>query len=561
MGSLAIGWQYLTGYAVATDCASRDRAEWPPHPGRVFLALAAAWFECAEEPEQGDALRWLESLGDPELRLPSLVEGSERSNVTVYVPVNDRAGPASATIQSAPAFARSRQPRTFPRRWVGDDACYLVWQNAEGIDRHQGALSQLCANVTRIGHSSSLVRMWVADADSAQGATVWSVDDGLSAELHCRVATPGTLDALPEQTQIPRIEMFAELDARIRAAKGKAQKEAKVDFQRILGSAWSKNAAPPPLLRPRLGIWRGYRRRAAVESADAPCTQFDTDVLVLTKTNEARALPLASTLAVTRALRNTIMSYSGEQPPPPWVSGHEPNGEPHRSVDDAHMACLPIPFVGNQHADGHLVGVAIAFPRSAPRSQRGRVLGPLLLTEEGELRRVSLTLGALGVWTVEKRDWSDSRWAVQPETWTAHPAGERTWASVTPVVLDRFPKADRTADRPAWTEEVIEIVRAACARIGLPSPEDVDVDTTSWLRGSPRAVCKRRPVRTGARDSHSASTAIGDGFPAYPAKGSNALRHQVHVWLRFSKPVVGPILLGAGRYMGYGLCKPLREGR
>jgi len=53
MPGLTIGWQYLTGYAVATDPSSRDRAEWPPHPARVFMALAAAWFETGEDPDEG----------------------------------------------------------------------------------------------------------------------------------------------------------------------------------------------------------------------------------------------------------------------------------------------------------------------------------------------------------------------------------------------------------------------------------------------------------------------------------------------------------------------------
>ncbi len=47
MPALTIGWEYLTGYAVATDPNTRERAEWPPHPARVFMAMAAAWFETA----------------------------------------------------------------------------------------------------------------------------------------------------------------------------------------------------------------------------------------------------------------------------------------------------------------------------------------------------------------------------------------------------------------------------------------------------------------------------------------------------------------------------------
>jgi CRISPR-associated protein Csb2 len=132
---------------------------------------------------------------------------------------------------------------------------------------------------------------------------------------------------------------------------------------------------------------------------------------------------------------------------------------------------------------------------------------------------------------------------------------------VTPVVLDRFPKADRLkpSERLAWEEEVRAIIRAACTRIGLPEPDHVDIDTTSWQIGSPRAFGKRRPLRGQPGAETHASAVLGDGFPPYPARGTNSPRPQVHVWLEFPRPVVGPVLLGAGRYLGYGLCKPLHR--
>ena len=92
MPGLTIGWEYLTGCCVATDPANRQRAEWPPHPGRVFMAMAAAWFETGEDEAEGQALRWMEKLGDPELLLPSSENVSRREVRTVFVPVNgDRA--------------------------------------------------------------------------------------------------------------------------------------------------------------------------------------------------------------------------------------------------------------------------------------------------------------------------------------------------------------------------------------------------------------------------------------------------------------------------------------
>ena len=40
----ALGIQYLNGWSMAAaDGARKVQPEWPPHPDRVFMALAAAW--------------------------------------------------------------------------------------------------------------------------------------------------------------------------------------------------------------------------------------------------------------------------------------------------------------------------------------------------------------------------------------------------------------------------------------------------------------------------------------------------------------------------------------
>ncbi|MCG8450620.1 MAG: type I-U CRISPR-associated protein Csb2, partial [Pirellulales bacterium] len=109
MSSLTIAWEYLTGYSVATDPSNLTRPEWPPHPARVFMALAAAWFETGEDSEEGKALQWLEKLGDPIVSLPKPDDVCERSNIALYVPVNDDSCPYDRTkkkkyqdIQSVP---------------------------------------------------------------------------------------------------------------------------------------------------------------------------------------------------------------------------------------------------------------------------------------------------------------------------------------------------------------------------------------------------------------------------------------------------------------------------
>jgi len=147
---------------------------------------------------------------------------------------------------------------------------------------------------------------------------------------------------------------------------------------------------------------------------------------------------------------------------------------------------------------------------------------------------------------------------LKPEAWTAHPRGATTWATVTPIVLDGFPKADRLQERAEWEDEVAEILVTACGRIGLPNPAEVRFGTTSWHRGSPRASVKRRPLL--GKAAAETTVSLGDGFPTFPAKGSTGTRPQLHVFLRFGEPVVGPVLVCAGRFLGYGLCKPLQGG-
>ncbi len=587
MSGLTIAWEYLTGYVVATDPSSRERAEWPPHPARVFMAMAAAWFETPPDQEasdevkqaheqQGQALRWLETLDDPQLILPPADGEAERSLATVYVPVNDKAGPASATLQSAPALTRGRQPRTFPRRYVGSQPCQLHWDDADGLDSYRDPLSELCSKVTRVGHSSSLVCMWVVEPNEAtefESGERWKPSDAISTG-HCRVIRPGILDSLPDQTQIPQIEAFAEAmwgvedadfaarqakltnDAHAKKQANRKLKDAKADFEKTFGTRWKKSLSPPPRLRPRLGLWTGYQR-IDHDVTEHPCghTNFDADLLVLTRVGGPQ-LPAVSTLAVTRALRGTIMAHCGEGNVPTWVSGHRSDGGPNDD-QQGHLSLLPLPSVGHEHADGHLLGAALAFPRHVDRRERGRVLGSLLLNRMGEPQDIALKLGRLGVWVLRKRDWSDNRHGLRPQTWTKAPAGTTTWASVTPVVLDKFPKADRgdPHQRDRWESEVRGIVANACVRIGLPKPAQIDVDRTCWHRGGARALTKQRRLRTQHSRGHD-SAPLGDGFPFYPTKGTNTPRPQVHVLVRFAEPVVGPILLGAGRFMGYGLLKP-----
>ena len=132
---IAIAVRYLAGWSMATDSADRSRPEWPPHPDRIFMALADAHFETGGDDTEMEALLWLEREGAPSIHAS---EATQRETVTTYVPVNDsaplsrRAGrtpsaqQARAGLQLLPEN-RSRQARQFPVAIPRDPTVYLTW--------------------------------------------------------------------------------------------------------------------------------------------------------------------------------------------------------------------------------------------------------------------------------------------------------------------------------------------------------------------------------------------------------------------------------------------------
>ena len=86
---LAIEFELLTGRYAATAHNDRSRAEWPPHPARIFSALVAAHYEGRDPcPRERAALEWLERQQAPSMDVP--LDGIAFRDVkSVYVPIND----------------------------------------------------------------------------------------------------------------------------------------------------------------------------------------------------------------------------------------------------------------------------------------------------------------------------------------------------------------------------------------------------------------------------------------------------------------------------------------
>jgi len=486
---IALGIRFLTGRSVATEVSSGE-AEWPPHPARVFMALAATHFETGAEPAERAALQWLEQCPAPKLRAS---QASRRTIYETYVPSNDV------------SFAkRSKQSRTFPSVRPDRDSVFLVWDEQPSA-QVGAALSRLCQKVTRLGHSSSLAEVWLAEAPEAEQPN-WLPDD--SANHALRVPEAGLLGYLEET------------------------------FKRD-GE------------KPMVSTWQNYREvdsGADLVSRPAIESPFDPTLLVFEKIGEGPALGLESTLQLTGALRNAVLA-TAPVPHPEWLSGHQAGGAPSKHP---HLAVFPLPFVGGEHGDGHVMGLAVALPRVLVYAEGSRAqalrkyLGPVLFDAQGDSQTLDIPLTEaeweaavagkklVSIWHEKAWRWSLSlasgartAQTLDPKTW----AGDSTcWATVTPIVLHHHPKKNRDGD-------VERIVREAFVSAGFPEPTELRTQPVSVFRGAGHV-----------RD-----------MPFYSEGGGEQSRYQVHAVARFARAVAGPMLVGRGRFRGYGLFRPWKE--
>ena len=278
-----LGIRYLCGWSMAKSPANQDRAEWPPHPDRVFMALAAAYFETEGGPAERAALEWLEQLPSPEL----IASGSfSRQVVTVFVPVNDtklpqtKIGKEPSRKQIADGIRllpehRSRQPRTFPVAIPDNDTVFIIWRQAEPDEATRRALVELCRKVTCIGHSASLVQMWIQDDFTMlANRSTWAPTKGVAAD-RLRITGSGRLASLETRYNKAPINEYAHLTAELKTATPKRRTELKRELAERFGSF------PPVSQPPTFSLSIGYRKSDSQIAAKEFGTVFDPNLLVL----------------------------------------------------------------------------------------------------------------------------------------------------------------------------------------------------------------------------------------------------------------------------------------
>lgn len=551
---IALEVELLTGRYVATSFNDRSTPEWPPHPARLFSALVATAHEHEELTSSArSALEWLERQGAPEIEASA---AEERTAIPAYVPGNypgvvggweaaegklveaqDALALAQAegdlkalkAAQKAVAAAekkldaqiakavendgkgnydqaremlpdrRGRQPRMMPALVPHVPRVRYSWPAADPSAEVKISLCELVRRLVRLGHSSSLVA--------------------------CRVLEgAGTPVSETNETDAP-VKRW-----RPTAGQGISMRIASAGQLERLEGAFEKHRGVEPRVLP--AVHQTYELDGPEERAKPGTSVFGEWIVLreIAGDNGRRiGLKLSKTEDITRALRGALLSHAGDNIPA-ILSGHDESGRP---LERPHVAYIPLADIGSPYASGSVLGVAILLPRVIESEERRALLRAIGRFEESGLR---LTLGRAGVLELERLIDADPRRTLDPNWWT-RPA--RRWGSVTPVALDRNPGNLYSSDPKelaAAASNAEETVMRACERVGLPAPRWVEIVRRSLFDAAP-AARNYMP------------------FPRKSANGKGLSRVCVHIEMCFEEPVAGPVLIGAGRYFGMGLCR------
>ena len=342
-------------------------AEWPPHPARVFCALAAA----ASTDAAWAALRWLEAHPAPEIWADP-ADRVRTGRAAAYVVEN--AIDAGGGNQTWPGRDNGMRTRAFAV--PATDTFTVAWPQADPAAAVLAELRALARAVPYVGRSTSLAEVSVAQSvpgDPGGSVVYEAVPLGdLRATWQVRVPYPGYVDEL-------------------RAAYNDGRR------------SWEVSQAVPYAVRQHRAVPVGGDDRPPRRSVASP---FE-DLMVWTLARPIARISGGQVVALASALRKAVMSRIPD-PIPAQLSGHGAPGQPH-------LGFLALPDVGHDHADGHVLGVALAVPRDLPSTDLTLLLRAVIMDPLVQLRMPggsTLTL-----------QYGADRYGLQPSRWAARSRG------------------------------------------------------------------------------------------------------------------------------------------
>lgn len=505
--SLSIRVQFLAGYS---------GREWPPSPARLFKALVCAarsGWAASNRNVIDESLRelelqgWLQGTSLPEIAAPraSLRVPRQRR----FVPNNSKNWPTERRLNPVKGIDLEPEPIL---HW-DIEAPFVVWYRwPDATATLVRAVRDISRRVSSVGKGEDFAVLDATEESPPSKLIRWypasEVQRGSGPSLE--VPEPGCLDVCDAMFQRPAD------DAPLPVAGTRSISYTSDD---------GREASLPAGV---LALWSGGRRRSwdarLLRQIVGPIRNLLEDIRG----------EIVDVLAPSPSERSHLEELTGRV-----LLGHSENGDP---VREPHLAVLPIPSLLGPYPDGRVRRVALAgFGCAQDMTRRAIVDMAHVLLHGRELRDNGRGTGV----TLDTEP--DRQWL------KAITRKSRSWVSVTPVV-----QVAKELTSTEWKR--LRALRQ------VASTKDTDLVALEQRLQSRRLelVVRALVQAVAASGARPISVQVIPGgsiagvhiAPHYRVSGYLAETPRFHVRVTFDRPVTGPIAVGRGRHVGFGLLWP-----
>lgn len=516
---LAIRVQFLAGYS---------GREWPPSPARLFKALvssARAGWAHSNRKAIDDSLRVLEQQGWTEnTKLPEIVTPHAKQRPARqrrFIPNNSKNWPPERKLNPVKGIdLDEEQMAGWEVGWDGKaerkvadiEVPHTVWYWWPDVDAsHVPIIRDVSRRVSSVGKGEDLAVLDATDAEPPADAVRWQpAPSGASLEVPeagCLAVCDAIFGRDPNELPLPA--------AGVRAVS-------------YASDARGADRDVPTFV---LGLWRSGKR----------CS-WDARLLRQVVGPVRHLLDEIRSEVVDLLARGPSERPAMEALVRRVLVGHDETDKP---ISEPHFAILPLPSVLGPYPDGRVRRIALADFGGGDDSTRRAIVETAQVLLHGR----ELIDNGRGTGIVLDTE-PDGQWL------RAITKRSRTWATVTPLVQQakeltgdewkRLVEARRNAEK--------EPAKAAARELHLKKRrmELVERSIRQAIAGQQVGIVSIEFASGGPLAGvHVASQ--------YRANGYLGETPKLHVRVTFDRPIAGPIAIGRGRHVGFGVLWPVDE--
>jgi CRISPR-associated protein Csb2 len=500
--ALSIRVQFLAGYS---------GREWPPSPARLFKALVSAarsgWAVSKREAIDG-ALRELEGRA-PIIAAPEAILRVPRQRR--FVPNNSKKWPTQRKLNPKKGIDLEPEPIL---RWDFDAPAIVWYQWPDAPSELVSTVRELSRHTWSFGRGEDFALLDALEAPPPSELRRWRETTGRdSAGAWLDAPEPGCLDVCDatfwRSADDPPLPVSG-----IRSVQYASNGEIEVHDPVGVLALWSRGKRrswDARLLRQVVGPIRNLLDEVRGEIVD---------VLAADSTERERLDALTQRVLL----------------------GHDERGD---AVREPHLAVLPLPSVLGPYPDGRIRRVAlVGFGCGQDATRRAIFELAYILLHGRELRDNGHGTG------VRLDTEPDGQWL------KAITGSSRTWVSVTPMI-----QAAQELTSAEWDR------LRAMRRVAAESGEDLARLEQRLRDRRLELVIRSLRQALGANGARPISVEVVPGGPMagvhiarqYRVDGYLAETPRLHLRVTFDRPVAGPIAVGRGRHVGFGLLWPAGE--